>query len=69
MAFEEIKARISMLLAELENRPEDSHELYLQLRERLSEMRATGYEVPADLLKLERRLEAEFTGRTTPPKL
>ncbi len=69
MAFEEIKARISMLLAEMESRPEDSHELYLQLRERIGEMKAMGYEVPADFLKLERRLEAEFTGRTKPPKL
>ncbi|HXQ41202.1 MAG TPA: hypothetical protein VN821_08045 [Candidatus Udaeobacter sp.] len=69
MAFEEIKARISLLLAEMENRPEDSHELYLQLREKMNEMRAMGYEIPSDLIQLETRLEAEFTGEATPPKV
>lgn len=69
MAFEEIKARISLLLAEMENRPEDSHELYLQLRERMNEMRAMGYEIPSDLIELETRLEAEFTGEATPPEV
>jgi hypothetical protein len=69
MAFEEIKARISLLLAEMENRPEDSHELYLQLREKMNEMRAMGYEIPSDLIQLETRLEAEFTGKATPPTL
>ncbi len=69
MAFETIKARISMLLAEMESHPEDSHELYLQLREKMNEMRAMGYEIPSDLIQLETRLEAEFTGRATPPKV
>jgi hypothetical protein len=69
MAFEEIKARISLLLAEMESRPEDSHELYLQLREKMNEMRAMGYEIPSDLIRLEARLEAEFSGEATPPKV
>lgn len=60
MAFEAIKAQISNLLEEMEKRPEDKHELYLQLREKLNEWRATGLPVPDDLLKLEKALEAEF---------
>lgn len=60
MAFEAIKARISLLLEEMENRPEDKHELYLQLHEKLNEWRATGQPLPADLVRLERALEAEF---------
>ncbi len=63
MAFEDIKVKISLLLAEMENRPEDKHELYLQLRERLNEMRVTGMPLPDDLLKLERTLEEEFSGK------
>lgn len=69
MAFETIKARISLLLAEMESHPEDSHELYLQLREKMNELRAMGYEIPDDLIQLETRLEAEFTGKATPPKI
>ena len=60
MAFEDIKTRIAMLLGEMENRPEDKHEIYLQLRERLNELRVTGMPLPDDLLKLEETLEAEF---------
>jgi hypothetical protein len=69
MAFETIKARISLLLAEMESHPEDSHELYLQLREKMNEIRAMGYEIPDDLIQLETRLEAEFTGKAAPPKI
>ena len=60
MAFEAIKAQISLLLEAMENQPEDRHELYLQLHEKLNEWRTTGQPLPDDLLRLERALEAEF---------
>ena len=40
MALEEFKARISLLLEEMVNQPEDQHEIQEQLREKLQEMRA-----------------------------
>ncbi|MEA2779615.1 MAG: hypothetical protein QOK29_1159 [Rhodospirillaceae bacterium] len=60
MAFESLMAQISLLLGEMESRPEDKHELYLTLREKLNEMRTIGLPVPEDLLNLEKTLEAEF---------
>lgn len=60
MAFERLKAEISLLVSQMENQPDDKHEVYLQLREKLNEMRATGMPLPEDLLRLERTLEAEF---------
>jgi hypothetical protein len=60
MAFEEIKAELGLLLTRMQNEPEDSHELYLQLMERLNEMKAYGMPLPEDLLQLEAALEAEF---------
>ena len=60
MAFERLKAEISLLVTQMENQPDDKHEVYLQLREKLNEMRVTGMPLPEDLLQLERRLEAEF---------
>jgi predicted nucleic acid-binding Zn-ribbon protein len=60
MAFEAIKAQIETLLERMENQPEDKHELYLQLHEKLNEWRATGQPIPEDLLELEETLEAEF---------
>jgi hypothetical protein len=60
MAFDDLKAEISLLLNQMENQPEDRHELYLQIREKLNEMRVFGMPLPDDLVRLERELEAEF---------
>ncbi|HEX4570921.1 MAG TPA: hypothetical protein VH184_10890 [Dongiaceae bacterium] len=63
MAFENLLAQISLLVTQMENQPEDKHELYQQLRERLNEIRSTGMPLPEDLVRLEEELEAEFAGR------
>jgi hypothetical protein len=60
MAFEKLKMDISMLLTEMQNEPEDRHEIYMQLHEKLNEMKAFGMPLPEDLVKLEAALEAEF---------
>jgi len=60
MALEEIEAEISLLLTQMENQPEDKYEFYVQLREKLGEMRAFGMPVPQDLVKVMADLEAEF---------
>ena len=36
MAFEDVMAEIERLLGEIENRPEDKHELYLELAGKLN---------------------------------
>lgn len=60
MAFEELKAQIGLLLGEMNEQPEDLHELYEQIHQELNQLRATGQELPADLVELERRLLEEF---------
>jgi hypothetical protein len=60
MAFEAVKAEIGLLLTRMQNEPEDRHELYLQLMEKLNELKAFGLPVPDDLAKLEAALEGEF---------
>ncbi|WP_395448473.1 hypothetical protein ACHMW7_27145 [Aminobacter sp. UC22_36] len=61
MALEQIKAQIAVLLQEMVNQPEDSHELQEQLREKLSELRAQGLPLPKDLVDLEKRLDDDFS--------
>ena len=61
MAFDQLKMQISMLLTQMQNEPEDRHELYLQLVEKLNELKAFGMPLPGDLVALEKALEAEFT--------
>ena len=61
MAFEDVQAEIGVLLTRMQNEPEDRHELYLQLQERLNEIKAFGLPLPDDLKALEAALEAEFS--------
>ncbi len=67
MAFDQLKMQISLLLTEMQNEPEDRHEIYLQLHEKLNEMKAFGMPLPEDLVKLEQDLEAEFKGEVIGP--
>jgi hypothetical protein len=68
MAFEDLQAEIALLINQMEEQPEDRHELYLQIRERLNEMRAYGMPLPDDLVELEKALEAEFAAAETRAK-
>lgn len=65
MAFEEIKARIALLLEQMVNQPHDKHQLAEQIHEILGELKATGMPLPQDLVDIEAKLEAEFEGKTT----
>lgn len=60
MPFETLKTEISYLLTEMQNEPEDAHELYLQIRDKLNELKAFGMPLPEDLVRMEQALEAEF---------
>jgi hypothetical protein len=60
MAFEDVKAELGLLFTRMQNEPQDRHELYLQLMEKLNELKAFGMPLPQDLVEMERALEAEF---------
>jgi len=60
MAFEDVKSQLGILMTQMQNEPEDRHELYLQLMEKLNELKAFGMPLPSDLVALEKALEAEF---------
>jgi hypothetical protein len=60
MAFEDIQAELGLLLTRMQNEPEDRHELYLQIMQKLNELKAYGMPLPEDLVQLEKSLEAEF---------
>ncbi|CAN1722616.1 conserved protein of unknown function [Hyphomicrobium sp. 1Nfss2.1] len=60
MAFDDVKAELGLLLTRMQNEPTDKHELYLQLMEKLNELKAFGMPLPQDLVAMEKALEAEF---------
>ena len=68
MAFESTRAEIAMLLGALQTAPEDKHELYLQIMQKLNELKAYGMPLPADLVELEHRLELEFDAEQSEPR-
>lgn len=68
MAFEDVMAEIERLLGEMHSRPADRHELYFELRGKLSELRAMGTPVPDDLARFESELEAEFAADLKAPR-
>ena len=64
MAFDEYEAEIGLLLTRMENQPEDRHELFEIIREKLNEMKAFGMPLPDDLVRLEEALGKEFSAET-----
>ena len=60
MAFEDKEAELGLLLTRMQNQPQDEHELYELVRQKLNELKAYGMPLPEDLVQFERDLEAEF---------
>jgi len=65
MSFDQLKTDISFLLTAMQNEPEDAHEIYLQIKEKLSELKAFGMPLPEDLVRMEKELEAEFASEAS----
>ena len=66
MAFESLITRLNMMFVEMENQPQDKHELLERIHAELSELKAEGLPLPDDLVELERKLEAEFAAAGKP---
>ena len=60
MALEELQAQINLLVSQINNQPEDVHEIYELLHQKLNELRSTGQPLPKDLAELEKRMLEEF---------
>ncbi len=60
MALEELKAQIGLLIGQINNQPDDMHELYELLHQKLGEFKASGMPLPDDLVELEARMLREF---------
>jgi len=61
MAFEELKVRLALLMEQASENPVDVHEVYEELREKLAEMEGMGLPLPADLVEMKAKLEADLS--------
>ena len=60
MAFDRLKTEIAMLLAQMENQPQDLWELHEQILEKLNELRVLNLPLPDDLVELEKKLTRDL---------
>jgi hypothetical protein len=60
MAFDDLEAELALLINQMTDPPEDVHELYLQIAEKLNEYKALGLPLPDDFVRVEKELEAYF---------
>jgi hypothetical protein len=60
MDSKDLAAEVSLLLDQMEGEQGDPHEIYLRVRQLLSNLRAVGMPAPDDLVRLARELEESF---------
>ena len=60
MDSKDLEAEMSLLLDEMEGEQGDRHEIYLRVRQLLSNLQAVGMPAPDDLVRLAQELENSF---------
>ena len=62
MAFDDLEAELALLINQMDTQPEDPHELYLRIFEKLNEFKALGLPLPDDLVRRRERTRSLFQG-------
>lgn len=57
----QLEAALSLFMEAIEEKSDDSHEIYMRLVALLNQMRALGMAIPDDLAAMEANLAEEFT--------
>jgi hypothetical protein len=60
MAFDDLEAELALLINQMDTPPEDPHELFMRIAEKLNEFKALGLPLPDDLVRVEKELGAYF---------
>lgn len=60
MDSKDLEAEISILLDEMEGEQGNTHEIYLRVRQLISNLEAVGMPAPDDLVRLAKELEESF---------
>jgi hypothetical protein len=68
MAFDDLEAELALLINQMDNPPENPHDLYLRIMELLNEYKGLGLPLPDDLVRVERELEDYFKSQEAPAK-
>ena len=68
MAFDDLEAELALLINQMDNPPENPHDVYLRIMELLNEYKGLGLPLPDDLVRVERELEDYFKSQEVPAK-
>jgi hypothetical protein len=68
MAFDDLEAELALLINQMDTPPEDPHELYLRIFEKLNEFKGLGLPLPDDLVRVERELGKYFAEQNAAAK-
>ena len=60
MAFDDLEAELALLINQMDTPPENPHDFYFRIMEKLNEFKALGLPLPGDLVRVERELEVYF---------
>ena len=60
MDRQQLEAALSLFMEQIEEKSDDSHEIYMRLVSLLNQMRALGMSIPDDLAEMEANLAEEF---------
>lgn len=63
MAFDDLEAELALLINQMGTPPEDPHEFYLLIMEKLNEFKGLGLPLPDDLVRVEKELEKYFAAQ------
>ncbi|HZP07811.1 hypothetical protein, partial [Methyloceanibacter sp.] len=59
---------LALLINQMDNPPENPHDLYLRIMEKLNEFKALGLPLPGDFVRVEKELEAYFKSQEAPAR-
>jgi hypothetical protein len=68
MAFDDLEAELALLINQMDNPPENPHDLYLRIMELLNEYKGLGLPLPDDLVRVEKELEDYFKAQEADAK-
>ena len=68
MAFDDLEAELALLINQMDSQPENPHDLYLRIMEKLNEFKGLGLPLPDDLVRVEKELEAYFRAQEASTK-
>ena len=68
MAFDDLEAELALLINQMDTPPENPHDFYLRIMEKLNEFKALGLPLPGDLVRGREGAKPISPSKRRPPR-